>query len=186
MFNRNIISMHTDWDGEYVKLNAFSHYWNFSSCVLSIRTSTKWCCCCHTVEVGLSLLATTSMPLKYWDQAFLTDVHLINRTPSKLLNYDTSLHRLLGATPDYSSILVFGCACWPNLRPYNSHKHQFRPICCVFLGIIICTKAINVLIHPPGEFIFHEMLSWMKPCSLSTPYTPPLVHGIVMMSFFQT
>jgi hypothetical protein len=43
----------------------------------------------HIVEVGLALLANASMPLKYWDQAFLTATHLMNRTPSKLLDYDT-------------------------------------------------------------------------------------------------
>jgi hypothetical protein len=75
--------------------------------------------------MGLSLLANASIPLKFWDQAFLTATHLINRTPTKLLNYDMPLHRLVGATPDYSNIRVFGCACWSNLRPYNSHKLQF-------------------------------------------------------------
>jgi hypothetical protein len=57
--------------------------------------------------MGLALLATASMPLKYWDQAFLTATHLINRTPSKRIAYDTPLHRLLGATPDYSNLRVF-------------------------------------------------------------------------------
>jgi hypothetical protein len=78
--------------------------------------------CWHIVEMGLTLLATASMPLKYWDQAFLTTTHLINQTPSKRIAYETPLHRLVGATPDYSNLRVFGCACWPNLRPYNSHK----------------------------------------------------------------
>jgi hypothetical protein len=54
------------------------------------------------VEMGLSLLATTSMPLKYWDEALLATTYLINSTPSKLLHYDTPLHTLLDAKPDYS------------------------------------------------------------------------------------
>jgi IS30 family transposase len=53
--------------------------------------------------MGLSLLATVSMPLKYWDEAFLAVTYLINSTPSKLLHYDTPIHTLLGVTPDYSS-----------------------------------------------------------------------------------
>jgi hypothetical protein len=78
----------------------------------------------HIVEMGLSLLAHASMPLKYWDEAFLAATYLINRIPTKVLAYDTLIHKLLGATPDYSSFRVFGCVCWPNLRPYNSHKLQ--------------------------------------------------------------
>jgi hypothetical protein len=64
--------------------------------------------------MGLGLLAHASMPVKYWDEAFLATIYLINRTPTKLLAYDTLLHKLLGATPDYSSFQVFGCARWPN------------------------------------------------------------------------
>jgi hypothetical protein len=61
--------------------------------------------------MGLTLLATASIPLKFWDQVFLAAAHLINRTPIELVAYDTPLHRLLGATPYYSNLRVFGCAC---------------------------------------------------------------------------
>jgi hypothetical protein len=53
--------------------------------------------------MGLALLAHASMPLKYWDDAFLAAIDLINRTPTKLLSYDTPIHKLFGVTPDYSS-----------------------------------------------------------------------------------
>jgi histone deacetylase 1/2 len=43
----------------------------------------------HIVEVGLSLLAYASMPLKYWDEAFLTTTYLINRLPSKVIQSQT-------------------------------------------------------------------------------------------------
>jgi hypothetical protein len=69
----------------------------------------------HIVEMGLALLAHAFMPLKYWDEAFLAATYLINRTPTKLLSYDTPIHKLLGTTSDYSSFWVFGCTCWPNL-----------------------------------------------------------------------
>jgi histone deacetylase 1/2 len=36
----------------------------------------------HIVEVGLALLANASMPLKFWDEAFLTTTFLINLLPS--------------------------------------------------------------------------------------------------------
>jgi histone deacetylase 1/2 len=74
----------------------------------------------HIVEVGLSLLAHSSMPLKYWDQAFLAATYLINRIPAKNLQFSTILEVLFHEKPDYSMFRVFGCACWPNLRPYNT------------------------------------------------------------------
>jgi hypothetical protein len=80
----------------------------------------------HLVQVGLALLANASMPLKFWDEAFLTTAHLINITSTKVLDYQTPTEVLLKSKPDYSSLRVFGCACWPNLRPFNSRKLTFR------------------------------------------------------------
>jgi hypothetical protein len=80
----------------------------------------------HIVEVGLSLLANAHMPLMYWDEAFLASTFLINRTPSKVINYITPLERLFKVKPNYSSLRIFGCACWPHLRPFISHKLEFR------------------------------------------------------------
>jgi hypothetical protein len=51
------------------------------------------------------------MPLKFWDEAFLTTVFLINHLPSKVINYDTPLQRLFHHDLDYSSLRTFGCAC---------------------------------------------------------------------------
>jgi hypothetical protein len=74
------------------------------------------------------------MPLKFWDEAFSTAVFLINRLPSKVINNETPYERLLQQTPDYSFLRTFGCACWPNLRPFNNKKLSLRSKQCVFLG----------------------------------------------------
>jgi hypothetical protein len=86
------------------------------------------------VEVGLALLAHASMPLKFWDDAFLAAVYLINRTPSKVINYETPLEQLSHQKPDYKSLRVFGCACWPNLRPYKAQTPVLLTTMC-FLGV---------------------------------------------------
>jgi hypothetical protein len=51
--------------------------------------------------MGLALLSHAYMPLKYWDEAFLAATYLINQTLTKLLSYDTPLHKFLGAAPNY-------------------------------------------------------------------------------------
>jgi hypothetical protein len=48
----------------------------------------------HIVEVGLSLLSHASMPLKFWDEAFLTTTYLINCVPSKTIKGTTPLEHL--------------------------------------------------------------------------------------------
>jgi hypothetical protein len=125
-------------EGEYQKLNSFFQSIGISHLVSYPHAHQQngsaehkhW----HIVEVGLTLLAQSSMPLKFWDEAFFTAVYLINRTPSKVIGYETPLERLFKTKPNYLSMRVFGCACWPNLRPYNQHKLQFRSKQCVFLG----------------------------------------------------
>jgi IS30 family transposase len=51
------------------------------------------------------------MPLKLWDEAFTTVVYLINRTPSKIVGYETPLERLFQTKPNYLALCIFGCAC---------------------------------------------------------------------------
>jgi hypothetical protein len=99
----------------------------------------------HIVVVGLSLLAHASMPLKYWDEAFLAATYLINRLPTKVLDFSSPLEILFKETPNYAGLRPFGCACWPNLRPFNTHKLQFRSKKCVFLGYSNLHKGFKCL-----------------------------------------
>ena len=85
------------------------------------------------------------MPLKFWDEAFLAATYLINRIPSKVINNSTPLELLFGQKPDYSFLRIFGCECWPNLRPYNSRKLQFRSKQCAFLGYSNLHKGFKCL-----------------------------------------
>lgn len=91
------------------------------------------------------------MPLKFWDEAFVTATYLINRTPSKVIDYTTPLERLLHVKPNYAALRVFGCACWPNLRPYNTHKLSFRSKRCVFLGYSTLHKGFKCLDPSSGR-----------------------------------
>jgi hypothetical protein len=149
LFDQKILTMQTDWGGEYRKLHSF-----FEKVIITHHVS------CphahqqngaaerkhrHIVEVGLSLLAHALMPLNFWDEALLAATYLINRTPSKVIDYTTPLERLFNQTPDYSSLRVFGCACYPNLRPYNHHKLEFRSKQCVFLGYSNMHKGFKCL-----------------------------------------
>jgi hypothetical protein len=74
------------------------------------------------------------MSLKFWDEVFCSAVYLINRTPGKIIQFETPVEKLFHVKPDYKSLRVFGCACWSNLRLFNDRKLQFRSRQCVFLG----------------------------------------------------
>lgn len=79
--------MQTDQGGEYEKLNGFFQKVGITHHVScphahqqngSAERKHR-----HIVEVGLALLANASMPLKYWDESFITATFLINLLPSK-------------------------------------------------------------------------------------------------------
>ena len=82
MLNAKIRAIKSDWGGKYHKLHRY-----FQQIGISHRVS-----CPHTsqqndvverkhryiVETGLALLAHSSLPLRFWDEAFLTTFYLIN------------------------------------------------------------------------------------------------------------
>jgi len=169
LFNRKILAMQTDWGGEYQKLNSFFNKTGIAhhvSCPYahqqngSAERKRR-----HIVEVGLSLLSHASMPLKFWDEAFLTATYLINRVPSRTIQNSTPFKRLFKQEPDYSTLRVFGCACWPNLRPYNSHKLEYRSKRCVFIGYSSLHKGFKCLeISSVRVYISRDVVSFQCWC----------------------
>jgi len=155
LFDRKIKAMQTDWGGEYQKLNSFFTKVGISHLVSCPHAHQQNGAAerkhRHIVEVGLSLLSRASVPLKFWDEAFIAATYLINRLPSSVLNFSTPLEHLFHQKPNYSALRVFGCACWPNLRPYNTHKLQFRSKQCVFLGYSVLHKGFKCLDMSTGR-----------------------------------
>jgi hypothetical protein len=148
-FGTKILALQSDWGGEYEKLNSFFQKVGIEHHVSCPHTHQQNGSAerkhRHIVEVGLALLANASMPLKFWDEAFLTATHLINMLPSKTIDNDTPMERLLKKKPDYAFLRVFGCAYWPNLWPYNQHKLAYRSKQCVFLGYSHMHKGVKCL-----------------------------------------
>ena len=115
----------------------------------------------HVVETGLSLLAQASMPTCYWDEAFLSAVFLINRMPTAVIDNKAPFEVLNNHAIDYSLLKVFGCQCYPHIRPYNKNKLQYRSLPCVFLGYDVHFKGYKCLaasgrIYMVRNVIFNE------------------------------
>jgi histone deacetylase 1/2 len=89
LFDRKIVVVQSDWGGEYEKLNSFFTKVGITHLVSCPHTHQQNDAAerkhRHIVEVGLSLLAHAHMPLKFWDEAFLTATYLINRVPSRII-----------------------------------------------------------------------------------------------------
>lgn len=97
------------------------------------------------VETGLVLLAQAS--LSFWSNAFPTLVHLTNCLLTKALRGLTPIMRLFGKQTDIQFHKVFGCQCYPFLRPYNRHKMQYMSTSSVFLGYAENHKGYKCMDH---------------------------------------
>ena len=107
----------------------------------------------HIVEIGLTLLAQAKMPLRYWQEAFSYATYIINILTSPTLENKTSFELLHLTKPDYSQIKVFGCECFPYLRPYNKHKFDFHTSKCILLGISNNHKGYICMHHSERIYI---------------------------------
>jgi hypothetical protein len=133
----------------------------------------------------LTLLATANVPLSFWDSAFETAVYLINRLLSKVTKKKSPFETLFNISPDYKLLKIFGCECWPFLRPYNSPKLAFRSQFCVFIGYSKNHLRYKGLHIPSGKFTLLDIWSSMNKFflfskSVTTPSpTPSLIPSIV-------
>jgi hypothetical protein len=99
------------------------------------------------------------MSLKFWDEAFLTATFLINRLPTPVLHHMSSIEKLFATKHAYSFLRTFGCACWSNLRLYNTHKLTFRSKQCTFLGYSTHHKGYKCLdISTSCVYISHDVV----------------------------
>ena len=94
----------------------------------------------HLLETARALLFTKQVPKYLWGEAVLTATYLINRLPSRILNYQTPKDVLMKTYPHvraYMSELepkVFGCLAFTHIQQHQRTKLDPRAQRCVFIG----------------------------------------------------
>ncbi|KAK9102913.1 hypothetical protein Sjap_020167 [Stephania japonica] len=161
-FQTTIKRVQSDWGGEY---RSFKPYLDLHGIIFQHpcphtheqhgRAERKHR---HIVEMSLILLAASKLPLKFWWDACETAAFLINRLPTVVLNSKSPYEKLFKFPPDYTILRVFGCACFPYLRPYNKHKYQFRSEKCLFLGYSSIHKGYKCMNSAGRVFITRNVL----------------------------
>lgn len=63
----------------------------------------------HLVEIGLTLLAHARMPTSYWVEAFNVALYLINRLPTRVLEYVSPYEKLFHHS---RSLIFFSLGFW--------------------------------------------------------------------------
>ncbi|KAJ9561852.1 hypothetical protein OSB04_007012 [Centaurea solstitialis] len=106
----------------------------------------------HILNVGRALLFQSKLPISFWGEAILTAVHLINRTPSPLLNNQTPYKILFNKTPSYNTIKTFGCLCFAHNLRAKGDKFSSRSRKCIFVGYAFGKKGWRLFDHDTKEF----------------------------------
>ncbi|CAL9027038.1 unnamed protein product [Prunus brigantina] len=118
------------------------------------------------LEVARSLLLDMSVPHHLWGHGVLAAAYLINRTPSRVLDFKTPLDVLCAHTPPISvSKLppkVFGCVAYVHVYSHQRSKLDPCALRCVFIGYSTTQKGYKCY-HPPSQKVhvtldvtFHE------------------------------
>ncbi|KAM1004535.1 hypothetical protein ACFX2C_004724 [Malus domestica] len=146
----------------------------------------------HIVDTAITLLQTASLPPKFWSFACQVAVYLINRMPTPVLHNKSPFELLFKDVPAINHLRVFGCSCFPLLKPYNSNKLQPKTTKCVFLGYAsrykgyLCYEVRHQKMYISRHVIFYEgefpyaMLS--SKTLTSSSFTPLLSPSISLPS----
>ena len=100
----------------------------------------------HLLNVTHSLLFTHNVPKYFWGDALLTTGYLINRLPSKVLNFQSPHEKLVSLFPSalfFSNLplKVFGCVAFVHNVPENLGTLEPRATKCMFLGYSMSHKG---------------------------------------------
>ena len=109
----------------------------------------------HLLEVARSLLFQMIVPKTYWEEAILTTTFLINRMPSRVIDFKSPVDVLLKFFPNFKDIetlppKIFGCVSFIHIPKQSRDKHDPRALRCVFLGYSSNQKGCKCY-HPPTK-----------------------------------
>ncbi|KAI5353569.1 hypothetical protein L3X38_006463 [Prunus dulcis] len=151
LFHDRVKVFRTDNGGEYVN-NPLTHFFR-NQCIIH-QTTTSFTPQqngvserknCHLLEVARSIILDMSVPHHLWGHGILAATHLINRTPSRVLDFKTSLDVLCAHTsPVFVSKLppkVFGCVAYVHIYSHQRSKLDPSALRCVFIGYSTTQKG---------------------------------------------
>lgn len=93
------------------------------------------------VAMGRALLHHAYLSCQFWSYAMETATYLYNRLPSTALQGHSPFEMLFKKIPNYEKLRIFGCLCFPWLKPYSEHKLQPPSRECLFLGYALGQSA---------------------------------------------
>jgi IS30 family transposase len=88
----------------------------------------------HLLKVAISMMISMNVPKQLWGQAVLIAAQLINRAPSRVLEWKSLCEMLKGDNSVILPLKVFGCVCFVKDNRPSVGKLDLRVVKCVFVG----------------------------------------------------
>ena len=95
----------------------------------------------HLLDVVRTLLLESSVTSTFWVETLSAAVYLINRLPSRVLDFASPYYRLHHHHPNYLDMHTFGCVCFVHLSSHEHHKLSTQSVKCAFVGYSISHKG---------------------------------------------
>ena len=88
----------------------------------------------HILAITRALLFQSYLPPSFWSHAINHAIHIINRSPTPLLQNQSPYETLYKQKPSYTHLRVFGCLCYNSTLSHGRSKLSPRATPSVFLG----------------------------------------------------
>lgn len=165
-FKTKVISLYTDGGGEFKSLDPYLQSHGIEHLISPPYTPQRVALAerrhRHIIETAKTLLHQASLPNAFWTFACHHATFLINRLPTPNLQNNSPYKQLFGEDPNYQSLRIFGCLCYPWLKPYAANKLAPRSKPCVYLGFSLihhchqCFDPINSKLFLSRDVHFSE------------------------------
>jgi len=117
------------------------------------------------VAMARALLKQRGLPARFWDEAVVTAVHLLNRAPTKALNGVTPYEAWHGKAPEVGYLRTFGCVAFTKDLS-QLKKLDDRRIPGIFIGYADGAKAYRIFdpaaqrVRVSRDVVFDESRRW--------------------------
>ncbi|CAA7027431.1 unnamed protein product [Microthlaspi erraticum] len=158
----------------------------------------------HILNVAHACLFQAQLPVTFWGESILAATHLINRTPTRVLDGKSPYEILFGKPPTYDLLCTFGCLCYAHHRARDKDKFGPRSRKCIFVGYPYGKKGWRLYDLEKDQFFvsrdvqfqenvfpFHLTVTESSPATpLLSPdaiidddwnFTPPLIPPLVVI-----
>jgi hypothetical protein len=108
-------------------------------------------------------MMSMNVPKYLWSQAVLTATYLINRMPSRVLDWKSPIEMLKGKNQDVIPLKTFGCVCFVQDNRPNVGKLDPKVVKCVFVGYsatqkgYVCWSPIEKRLFVSMDVTFREL-----------------------------